>query len=189
MRTRRAIGWALAVVTATALASPADRDGGGGTVVSTSVTVVGASPAQFELARWAVSRFRAAGLELPPVEIRFHADRSGCGDHLGYYRAGVVDVCGTIVNLLARRNLLHELAHAWAEANVTAERRDRFLELRGLVSWNGRDVGWHERGFEHAAEILGWYLGDRILTPTLPDVEPKQIEAAVEALTMDRLTT
>ncbi|MGH2589496.1 MAG: hypothetical protein ACRDGW_01720 [Actinomycetota bacterium] len=41
---------------------------------------------------------------------------------------------------------------------------------------------WRERGFEHAAEILAWHLGDRVLTPTVPDNEPEQLEAAVEAL-------
>ncbi len=147
-----------------------------------NVIVAAGTPQQLELARWAVSRFEAAGLELPSVEIRFHADRAACGEHFGYYRAGVMDVCGTNVNLLARRNLLHELAHAWAEMNETGERREQFLELRGLTSWNGRGLGWHGRGFEHAAEILAWHLGDRILTPTVPDNAPDQLEAAVAAL-------
>lgn len=190
MRTGQAIGWVLvaaavaAAVATTHMGRPETADASDpGTVVGPSVTVLGGSAEQLELARWAVSRFEAASLQLPPVEIRFHDERSGCGEHFGYYRAGVVDVCGSNVNLLARRNLLHELVHAWAEVNVTRERRERFLELRGLRTWNGRDVGWRERGFEHAAEILAWHLGDRILTPTLPDVEPERIEEAVAVLT------
>jgi hypothetical protein len=83
---------------------------------------------------------------------------------------------------MARRNLLHEMSHAWAERYVTGERRERFLELRGLRSWNGGDVPWRERGFEHAAEILAWHLGDRILTPTVPDNEPERLETAVDFL-------
>lgn len=67
-------------------------------------------------------------------------------------------------------------------AQPDRDRRERFLELRGLESWNGGDVPWRERGFEHAAEILAWHLGDRVLTPTVPDNEPEQLEAAVEAL-------
>lgn len=146
-------------------------------------SVAGGTPEQVRMARWAVERFETAGLTLPPIQIRFHADLEGCGGHLGYYRRGVVDVCGVSANLMARRNLLHEMSHAWAEANVIGERRARFLELRGLETWNGYDVPWRERGFEHAAEILAWHLGDRILTPTVPDNEPEQLEAAVDVLT------
>jgi hypothetical protein len=80
--------------------------------------VVGGTPEQVEMARWAVGRFEVAGLALPPVEIRFHDDMDGCGGHLGFYRGGGVDVCGISTNLIARRNLLHEMAHACAEENV-----------------------------------------------------------------------
>jgi hypothetical protein len=144
--------------------------------------VLGASPEQLDLVRWAVSRFEDRGLSLPALEVRFHADRSGCGEHLGYYRAGGVDLCGTMVNLMTRRNLLHEMAHAWVEANLGPEQRERFLQVRGLSSWNGGAVPWRERGFEHAAEILAWHLGDRVLTATVPDNAPEQLEAAVAAL-------
>jgi len=151
------------------------------------VTVSGGTVEQQELAHWAIGRFEAAGLELPPIEIRFHAGGGGCGGHLGYSRGEIVDVCSTLVNLMSRRIVLHELAHAWAAVNVTGATRERFLSLRGLDNWNDVAVPWNERGFEHAAEVIAWAIGERILTPTLPDVAPEQLAAAYRALTADPL--
>ncbi len=151
------------------------------------VTVEGGTSEQRELARWAIGRFDDAGLELPSIEIRFHADGGGCGGHLGYSRGGVVDVCSTLVNAMSRRIVLHELAHAWAAVNVTGAARTRFLRLRGLNNWSDVGVPWSERGFEHAAEIIAWAIGERILTPTLPNVAPQELAAAYRALTGDPL--
>lgn len=151
------------------------------------VTVSGGSAEQRELARWTIGRFEAAGLELPPIEIRFHAGGGGCGGHLGYARGDVVEVCSTLVNAMSRRIVLHELGHAWAAVNVTGAARERFLRLRGLDNWNDVAVPWNERGFEHAAEILAWAIGERILTPTLPNVAPEELAAAYRALTGDPL--
>lgn len=182
MRTTRWIGAAVAVLAIAAGAVNVRNAGVAEAATFGPAMVVGGTSEQVEMARWAVGRFESAGLTLPPIQIRFHADLEGCGGHLGYYRRGAVDVCGVSANLMARRNLLHEMSHAWAETNVTGDRRVRFLELRGLETWNGYYVPWRERGFEHAAEILAWHLGDRILTPTVPDNEREQLEAAVEAL-------
>ncbi|GBC87665.1 hypothetical protein HRbin12_01682 [bacterium HR12] len=150
--------------------------------VGTSVVVRGGSPEQLDLVRWAVRRFERAGLRPPALEVRFHATRSGCEGHLGYYRAGGVDLCGTNVNLVTRRNLLHEMAHAWTEANLQLEERERFLEVRGLSSWNAVTEPWQERGFEQAAEILAWYLGDRVLSAMVPHGGPEQLETAIAVL-------
>lgn len=145
-------------------------------------TVVGGTPQQVKMVRWAVGRFEAAGLTLPSLEIRFHGDFEGCGGNLGFYRGGGVDVCRVSANLMARQILLHEMSHGWAEANVTGRRREAFLEVRGLQTWIGDDTPWGERGGEHAAEIMAWYLGDRILMPTVPDNGPEQLEGAVAVL-------
>jgi hypothetical protein len=51
-----------------------------------AAAVVGGTPEQVEMAGWSVGRFGVAGLALPPVEIRFHDDMDGCGEHLGFYR-------------------------------------------------------------------------------------------------------
>ena len=151
--------------------------------IGPGVVVVSDDPAQQELARWAVARFERAGLDAPTVQIRFHADRAGCGGHLGYARDGRVDVCTVLVNEMARRNLLHELGHIWIDQNVPDTRREQFLDLRGLSSWNSSTDPWQERGYEQAAETMAWVLGDRILSAQIPDNEPAQLAAAFVLLT------
>jgi hypothetical protein len=87
------------------------------------------------------------------------------------------------VNEMARRNLLHEMGHIWIDQNVSREERERFLELRGLLSWNASSADWSERGYEQGAEIMAWGLGTRILTAQIPDNDPAQLGAAFEILT------
>ena len=147
------------------------------------VTVLSEDPARQQLAEWAVARFERAGLNTPTVEIAFHADASGCGGHLGYAEAGHVDVCTVLVNEMARRNLLHEMGHIWIDQNVSLADRDRFLEFRGLRTWNASTADWDDRGYEQGAEIMAWALGDRILTAQIPDNDPAQLGAAFEILT------
>jgi hypothetical protein len=150
-------GWSLAVRAAAVEIRP-------------GVVVVSDDPAQQELARWAVARFERAGLDAPTVQIRFHADRAGCGGHLGYARDGRVDVCTVLVNEMARRNLLHEMGHIWIDQHVSRSVRDRFLELRGLQSWNASTDPWEARGYEQGAEIIAWALGN-------PDPRPPTCSA------------
>jgi hypothetical protein len=164
-------GWSLA------------PSGAGGVEIRPGFVVISGDPAQQELARWAVARFERAGLDAPTVQIRFHADRAGCGGHLGYAKDGRVDVCGVLVNEMARRNLLHEMGHIWIDQYVPDTRREQFLDLRGLSSWNSSTDPWQERGYEQAAETMAWALGDRILSAQIPDNEPAQLAAAFELLT------
>jgi hypothetical protein len=159
-----------------------------GVEIGSGVVVFSDNPAQQELARWAVARFERAGLEPPSVQIRFHADRAGCGGHLGYAWDGRVDVCTVLVNEMARRNLLHEMAHIWIDQNVPDTRREQFLLLRGLSSWNSSTDPWQERGYEQAAETMAWALGDRILSAQIPDNEGAQLAAAFELLTGAQLS-
>jgi hypothetical protein len=151
--------------------------------VRRSIAVYEADREQVRLVRWSASRFEGAGLEPPTVEIRFHADSSGCGGHLGYAQAGRVDVCMVLANEMARRTLLHEMGHIWIDQNVPETRRERFLDLRGLPSWNSSTDPWQERGYEQGAETMAWALGDRILSAQIPDNQPAQLAAAFELLT------
>lgn len=146
------------------------------------VEVVGATREQVEMVRWAVGRFEAAGLEPPAVQIEFHGARSGCGGHLGFARRGTVDVCNTLVNAMARRALLHEMSHVWLDQNVDDVTEEGFLALRGLPSWNALDDPWRLRGYEQGAEIVSWVLGERILTPQIPDNDPRSVAEAYEFL-------
>ena len=157
--------------------------------IGSDVAVSGATPEQVEMVRWAVGRFEAAGLEAPPVEIRFHGDAAGCGGHLGYAKAGKVDVCTTLVNTMARRNLLHEMSHIWLDVNAGPDVRERFLELRDLSSWNASADAWEFRGYEQGAEIISWAIGERILSAQVPDDDPAALEAGFETLTGTALPT
>ena len=157
--------------------------GAAGVEIGPGVVVVSDDPAQQELARWAVARFERAGLDPPSVEIRFPADKAGCGGHLGYAREGRVDVCTGLVNEMARRNLLHEMGHIWIDQNVPDSRREQFLDLRGLSAWNSSTDPWRERGYEQAAETMAWALGDRILSAQIPENQPARLAAAFELLT------
>jgi len=151
-------------------------------VIRPNVEVTGATQ-QLAMARWAVERFEIAGLEPPVVEIAFHRGLSGCGGHLGLARQGEVDVCTTLVDACARRALLHEMGHIWLDQNLSDPERGRFLEVRGLHAWNDSLDTWGLRGYEQGAEIMAWALGERILTPQIPDNEPIQLALGFELLT------
>jgi hypothetical protein len=182
----RAIGWLGASVLALlALAGGWSLAARRAAVVEIGpgVVVVSDDPAQQELARWAVARFERAGLDPPTVQIRFHADTAGCSGHMGYARDGRVDVCTVLVNEMARRNLLHEMGHIWLDGNVGPSLRERFLELRGLRAWNASSDPWRMRGYEQGAEVLAWGLGERIITPSIPDIDFEQLCGAFEFLT------
>jgi hypothetical protein len=168
-------GWSLAARQASAVE------------LQPGVAVFSEDPVQQQLAEWAVARFERAGLHPPKVEIAFHGEVSGCGGHLGYARDGHVDVCTVLVNEMARRNLLHEMGHIWIDQNVSPADRDRFLELRGLRTWNASTVRWDERGYEQGAEIMAWALGTRVLTPQIPGNDTEQIAGAYELLTAQSL--
>jgi hypothetical protein len=150
-------------------------------VIRPNVEVTGTTE-QLEMARWAVGRFDIAGLEPPTIDIEFHGDRSGCRGHLGFARAGRVDVCTVLSNEMARRILLHEMGHIWIEQNVSQAVRERFLELRGLRAWNASTDPWEERGYEQGAEIMSWALGNRILFAQIPGNDPVQLGAGFELL-------
>jgi hypothetical protein len=170
----------MAVVVAAITVSPGwSRPGAG-------ITISGGTPAQRAMARWAVGRYVAAGLSLPQLDIRFHESPDGCEKRLGYYAGGVASLCGTHVSQMARRTLLHELAHGWLASNLTDAARARFLRARGLWTWNDGRVPWERRGFEQGAEIISWALHDQgtgILLPSIPDHAPEQLSRAYVLLT------
>lgn len=153
-------------------------------LVADTVRVFGADDEHQRLVRWAFGRYEHAGLEVPPIDVHFHPDTSGCYGHIGSQLGRRVDVCVVIVSEIARDALLHEMGHAWIDENVSAPVRDRFMAMRGLHAWNDQSVIWDERGFEHAAETLAWALGHRYLAPGIPDHDPDRLTAAFELLTM-----
>ena len=152
-------------------------------VVGDGIWVFGADTEHERLVRWAIGRYEHAGLKVPPIDVHFHADTSGCYGHLGSELGGRVDICVVIVSEIARDALLHEMGHAWVTENVSATVRERFMAMRGLTAWNDQRVIWDDRGFEHAAETLAWALGHRYIAPGIPDNDPVRLTAAFELLT------
>lgn len=152
-------------------------------VVGDGIWVFGADTEHERLVRWAIGRYEHAGLKVPPIDVHFHADTSGCYGHLGSELGGRVDICVVIVSEIARDALLHEMGHAWVDENVSAAVRERFMTMRGLTAWNDQRVIWDDRGFEHAAETLAWALGHRYIAPGIPDHGRVQLTAAFELLT------
>jgi hypothetical protein len=176
---------ALALLIATVVGTWWLRSAGAAAKVAIrqGVEVSGGTPEQLAMARWAVGRFEAAGLEPPAVEIAFHRGLSGCGGHLGFAREGEIDICTTLVNAMARRALLHEMSHIWLDQHADDDVRERFLDLRDLPSWNAYGDAWELRGYEQGAEIIAWVLGERILTPQIPFEDSGDLDVAFRLLT------
>jgi hypothetical protein len=148
--------------------------------------ITGGTPSQRAMARWALAGFAAEGLLLPPLEIRFLASESACRGGLGFYVDGVARICGISATRMTRRTLLHEMAHGWINSNLSVDEQLRFLELRGLRTWNADGVPWEERGFEQAAEVMSWALCDQgtgYLRPLIPNNSVEQLSEAYELLT------
>ncbi len=144
-----------------------------------------APPVAEEMIRWAVERYAMAGLELPPTDLSFHPDMSGCGGLIGYTEVGRVELCARLaMEAGPQRIVLHELAHAWIMANVDAAGQQRFNELRGLERWSDPSDAWKARGMEQAAEIVAWGLGDGTMSPMIDgSTEPADLALAFRELT------
>lgn len=144
------------------------------------VTVIGASAEQQVAVDDAVARFRSAGLELPDVEVRFLADEAECAGHLGLFQRGFtpwrVLVCSDLAFVPT-----HELAHAWEAANLDDDDRARYVEARGMATWDDPDADWNERGVEDAAFIVQQNLMAEHPIPDSPVW--KERTAAFELLT------
>lgn len=126
----------------------------------------------------AVRRFERAGLSLPDVAVEFSDD--GCLGNLGLFDRNTtpwrVHVCSDLEFVLT-----HELAHAWAAANLTDDDREAWVELRGLPAWNDPDLHWRERGTEDAAFVLQQVLMTERPRPMSPVWQERS--AAYEQLT------
>ena len=185
MGTKTAPKILLVVLAATALAGRGVHPGPQPAPVriADGIQVFGADAEHQRLVRWALGRYEHAGLRVPPIDVHFHPDTSGCYGHIGSELGGRVDVCVVIVSEIARDAVLHEMGHAWVDENVSATVRERFMRMRGLTAWNDQNVIWDDRGFEHAAETLAWALGHRFIAPGIPDNDPDRLTAAFELLT------
>ena len=145
------------------------------------ITICNGSPACESSVRWAVGRFEAAGLPLPPVSTvtfnplddrcdsaRGHAEiREGstailiCADPLADDPPGAAappQPAETSPIPGLAHLLLHEFGHAWLNEYLDPADEERFTAHVGLDSWSDRDEAWHDRAVEWAAETLAWGL-------------------------------
>ena len=155
-----------------------------GAEVAPGILVHDGTAARVALLRWGIGRYERAGLRLPPLQVYFHDDMSGCRDLVGYYLAQRIDLCvDELDDVTARDTLLHEMGHSWVEQNMSETERERFMQLRGLPTWSSQEEFWPFRGWEQAPEIIAWGLGERVLTPKIPDHSPRELRFAFELLT------
>ena len=138
---------------------------------SEPLVIHGANAAEERAIDWSIRRYREAGLEgMPDLEVYVHRSNEGCRDGIGYYLAGRIDLCTKASSEPYQRKFaLHEMAHGWIEANVDGAVLDRFMQVRGIATWNDRSFDWKERGTEQAAEIVTWGLGEGEIAPLLPE--------------------
>jgi len=142
------------------------------------LVVHGANAAEERVIDWSLRRFREAGLDgMPDLEVYLHRSYEGCRNGIGYYLAGRIDLCTKASSEpYQRKHALHEMAHAWTEANIDTAILERFMDIRGIAAWNDRSFDWKERGTEQSAEIIAWGLGEGV-SPWLPD-QPEDRELA-----------
>lgn len=149
--------------------------------VGRPLVILGADTEHARQISWAFERFQAAGLDdLPPLEVHLHPSRDDCKGRLGSYRTGRIELCTMdSSDPFARKFALHEMAHAWTEANVDQATEARFMRLRGVGAWNDPARAWKERGIEQAAEIIAWGIGEGEIQPLLP--EPAETQELIDA--------
>jgi hypothetical protein len=152
------------------------------------VVIHGANAAEERVIDWSLRRYREAGLDgMPDLEIYLHRSDEECRDGIGYYLAGRIDLCTKASSEpYQRKHALHEMAHAWTEANIDSAILERFMDIRGIATWNDQSFDWKERGTEQSAEIIAWGLGEGI-SPWLPDqADDHELAALFELLTGQR---
>ncbi len=122
-----------------------------------TITVYNGTPNLNRLLAWGLGRFEAAGLTPPTIasatftlcsefcdEMRARYRPTDEGADIGFCfdesNACPNDGCASFT-ALGRQLVLHELGHAWIEALVDENVRQRFTDFVGLEVWTGRSVG------------------------------------------------
>lgn len=150
------------------------------------------TPGESELLEWATARFLLVGLHLPEVDLSFHDDTEVCGFDDGIYRdqdgRHRLLICvpdrGTFAsNLERQRTLVHELAHAWDQANLDDLDRQKLLPILDAEDWYAPDEAWEDRGAERFAETIVWGLYDQLRRPKLIDTPCAELHADFHSIT------
>jgi hypothetical protein len=144
--------WALALVMTGLLASQIPAAPPAPSHVPAMTFIDQPTPRDLDTVMWAVERFVAAGLQLPDLTISFPVYCEGKG---ALYKVGESSLELCRVN---RKNVLHELAHAWDDTSGAVDRAG-FMKLRDVDVWfGGLDTPSPEQGCEHLAIIVAWGL-------------------------------
>ncbi len=118
-------------------------------------TMIGGSDEQQGIVSRSLQRYRASGLELPPLRFELHADTEPCGGNRGFFSPSsepwTIGICTT-----DELPILHEIGHAWAEHTLSDADRAAYVEHQNMVSWNDPETRWCDRGSEDAANTLAW---------------------------------
>ncbi len=159
-----AVVWVLLVVAS----APSPVDATVDLASEPRLTMTALTADQEFLVGWAVALFEDAGLGLPPVDFVGSENDAPCQGRLGAARwnqgRSEISLCTDGAGGVEEMLVVHELAHAWDRHDLQDDRRQDFLEVRGLQQWRG-DAEWHDRGAEHAASIITWGLMDRPVRP------------------------
>ena len=205
-RTIASLGIVLAALVAPAATAPAQTIADPAPKPAPVVVEVAAEPAPVEPVIFAIdvdetaytntiATFEANGFEAPDFLARFHTTDEACKGHRGLHvvtsdGVSTIHVCAThdnplVIEIVRERTLMHEVAHAWVNQNVSAQQMADFMELRGLTVWDdGSLAAWENLGAEHAAEILLWGMTDetRNINPRIDDSDIDNLRAAYRVL-------
>ncbi len=145
-----------------------------------AIVVIGGAIGQRATAFWALGRYEALGLEVPPIEIHLHQDLAECKGNRGIYNAGLqrIDVCVDEPCVM-----LHEIAHAWNHENLNDAQRSEYVSTGDFGSWDDPETPWFDRGSEDAADTIAWALLAEPITMASPDGPIAQRSSAFTFLT------
>ena len=138
------------------------------------IEVWNGTPELVGIVRWALDRYRAAGLTAPaPASVIFYpAAPRRCSGYAGLAsgpRLTEITFCFGAEAACpeggrcppwappARQIVLHELAHTWMSEHVDEAARQRYADAVGLDWWE-REDSWARRAVERAAETIAWGL-------------------------------
>lgn len=129
--------------------------------------ISGGTDEQEAAVEFALRRMEYLPGPMPNLEIRI-LEPSGCQGKAGVFRAAVdpwqIDLCRVEMFVI-----LHELAHAWTKAHISAPVRAGYINAQKLETWSDAGIPRDSRGSEHAADTIAWGLLPRPLGSFSPD--------------------
>jgi len=148
----------------------------------TIATVTGGTEQQRGLVEWALGQYENAGLDLPVLQFHLSMNPEICKGNGGFFSSGSTPWRITLCTD-DRFVFLHEIGHAWSKHTLTPFEQAKYVDFRGLESWNDAETPWRARGSEDAANTLAWGLLDSAIEGMTPDGPLAQRNEAFRLLT------